>query len=173
MGAKRGPVMERVWAKIDKRGPDECWPWTASLKPHGYAQIRDGGKTLLPHRLVCVQAHGPIPLGGQVMHSCDNRACCNPRHLSIGTASLNAIDCWNKGRGFKPPHPGHGRDCRFTKLTEAAVLKIFLSPLYHSEIARQMRTTVTNVCAIRNRETWGHLTANITPPLYRDGRRVD
>lgn len=33
------------------------------------------------------------------MHSCDNPPCVNPKHLSEGTARLNAQDRESKGRG--------------------------------------------------------------------------
>jgi len=33
-----------------------------------------------------------------VLHSCDNPPCCNPDHLSIGTAKENIWDCCRKKR---------------------------------------------------------------------------
>ena len=33
------------------------------------------------------------------MYSCDNRRCCNPKHLSVGTNRENALDMMRKGRG--------------------------------------------------------------------------
>lgn len=32
------------------------------------------------------------------MHSCDNRNCVNPKHLSLGEYSDNSKDAFNKGR---------------------------------------------------------------------------
>ena len=29
-------VEERFWEKVDRRGPDECWPWTAYSDRYGY-----------------------------------------------------------------------------------------------------------------------------------------
>ncbi len=34
------------------------------------------------------------------MHSCDNRMCINPDHLSLGTTLHNMRDMWTRGRGF-------------------------------------------------------------------------
>lgn len=47
-----------------------------------------------------------------VLHSCDNRACCNPHHLRIGTAKDNSMDMVHKGRslaGIKNPKYRHGK----------------------------------------------------------------
>lgn len=40
----------------------------------------------------------PVPVGTLIMHSCDNRKCVNPEHLSCGTSSQNMIDCRDKNR---------------------------------------------------------------------------
>jgi len=31
-----GAPVTRFWDKVDKRGPDECWPWLANIEPTGY-----------------------------------------------------------------------------------------------------------------------------------------
>ena len=51
------------------------------------------------HR-VAWEAHNaePIPEGMVVMHSCDNRECFNPAHLSVGTQQENIHDCIEKDR---------------------------------------------------------------------------
>lgn len=65
------------------------------------------GKAALAHRVVAY-AIGIVvspfyQKGGQVvMHSCDNPACCNPRHLSVGSQSENMQDCSYKGRMGRP-----------------------------------------------------------------------
>ena len=29
-------IVARFWAKVDRRGDDECWPWLASTRSKGY-----------------------------------------------------------------------------------------------------------------------------------------
>jgi hypothetical protein len=50
------------------------------------------------HRIAYEECFGPIPDGLQVMHSCDNPACVNPEHLSVGTTQDNTADRTAKGR---------------------------------------------------------------------------
>lgn len=88
---------ERFWAKVDVRGPGECWPWKASTKADGYGQFGLDRRVELSHRVAFLLAHGrwPEPFG---CHSCDNRPCCNPGHIFEGSAADNNADMLAKGR---------------------------------------------------------------------------
>ena len=98
-GSDRMCVMERFWAKVDRREPGECWEWQASCDDSGYGTFRHQGKMKKAHRLAWVFCgRGPIPDGLVVMHSCDNPPCCNPAHLSLGTVADNNRDRHDKGR---------------------------------------------------------------------------
>lgn len=45
--------------------------------------------------------HGEIPIGQLVLHSCDNPACVNPAHLSLGSNQENHSQKAQRGRGRK------------------------------------------------------------------------
>lgn len=94
---------EKLWAKIDKRSPDECWLWTAATNSGGYGHVRIGGRAghnITATRLMVEMLGVEIPPGFDVCHTCDNRRCVNPKHLWLGTRSQNIQDMHDKGRGF-------------------------------------------------------------------------
>jgi len=100
-------VQQRFWAKVDKRPPHECWPWTASKTHDGYGrfQILENGKRRLAyaHRLVYrMYFQDDIPSADTlcVCHTCDNPSCCNPLHLFVGTRGDNNRDKSLKGRTY-------------------------------------------------------------------------
>lgn len=93
-------VNDRFWSKVDKSG--DCWEWTASRFSNGYGQFTFGGYPIGAHRVAFEETKGLIPTGLVVMHSCDNRGCVNPAHLSLGTPLDNALDKVAKGREYHP-----------------------------------------------------------------------
>lgn len=97
----RSPIEERFWAKVDRCGSDECWPWIGRGRPDQHAKIRlagKGSKSEGVHRVSWILAFGPIPDNLWVLHRCDNPRCVNPAHLFLGTVLDNNADRHRKGR---------------------------------------------------------------------------
>lgn len=86
-------VAESFWSKVDVRGPEECWPWTASRTGGDgrYGQFSAAGWPGLrgAHRWAFFLAHGHRPVNGEVGHACHNGLCCNPAHLQDVTRQEN------------------------------------------------------------------------------------
>jgi hypothetical protein len=59
----------------------ECWDFTGCLDNYGYGIIQQFGKANKAHRKMYEMAHGPIPDGHDVHHTCHRRICGNPNHL--------------------------------------------------------------------------------------------
>lgn len=99
---------DRFWAKVDRRGPGECWPWTAGLDSDGYGSFRPGGSApcMTASRYSWLLAHpnGSLTPDWFVCHSCDSPPCVNPAHLFLGKAADNTADMIAKGR--KAPSSG-------------------------------------------------------------------
>lgn len=98
-------LKSRLLKGIKVNPATDCWEWqgckaTVQDKgvPAGYGRMTYKGFTDGTHR-ISYQVHiGPIPPDRIVCHSCDNRPCCNPWHLFLGTDESNADDKSAKGR---------------------------------------------------------------------------
>lgn len=89
---------KRFWSKVKILGPDDCWEWQRGLDRKGYGQFSIGFKKWIASRFSYLLAHGSIPEGLSVLHTCDNPPCVNPKHLFVGTALDNCLDKVAKGR---------------------------------------------------------------------------
>lgn len=87
---------ERVRSKIAENG--DCWMWVGATNPNGYGHfvrrkgLGGGQKKTYVHRYVYACLVGQIPYGAEIHHSCYNRWCCNPAHLSPATHAENTAD---------------------------------------------------------------------------------
>ena len=149
-----------VWSRIEKRGSDDCWPWTGSKNSAGYGQFGLRGKNYYAHRTVCVLAHGPAPRGAHALHSCDNPPCCNPAHLSFGTARDNLSDMWRKGRQQDYANVQRGEARHNAKLNPRKVREI-RADLYMGAstrgIARKFGVSQGVILQISSGKTWQHV----------------
>lgn len=90
------PLADRFWSRVEK-GP-ACWEWVGGRNADGYGEVRADGRMQKAHRVSWALAHGPIPPGMHVCHTCDNPPCVNPEHLFLGTNRANMRDRQAKGR---------------------------------------------------------------------------
>lgn len=74
-----------------------CWIWTRGTSK-GYGRIWDGSRFVQTHRAAYELWVAPIPVHLFACHHCDNRRCCNPKHIFIGNQFDNMRDAAKKGR---------------------------------------------------------------------------
>jgi len=136
----------RFHAKYQKS--NGCWLWQAGKYRRGYGMVCVG-RTVdgrqhnsYAHRVAYVLAHGDIPPGLVVMHSCDVRDCVNPAHLSLGTQGDNIRDGVSRGR-YRVGRPSK------RKLTDAQIDHVRTSPDRGVALARRYGVSAACVSQIR------------------------
>lgn len=117
MPAAKAPFIrfhESLTKESSQRG---CWLWHGirSASGKGYGQIKVFGKMVSAHRFAYQLYRGPIGDGLHVLHSCDNKICVNPDHLSLGSHAENMRQAGERGLmrsglnhprfGIKNPRP--------------------------------------------------------------------
>ena len=93
-------LRHKLFSRVVVCGDDDCWDWQGSLSGSRYGQMRVNGRLTYVHRIAYEVTTGEIPAGLFVLHTCDNRKCCNPSHLWLGTNKDNQQDCVQKGRKY-------------------------------------------------------------------------
>lgn len=122
--AKRVPLEERFWTKVDKNGPilkpelGQCWLWTGMRHEHGYGRVWVDGVQQYAHRISFEWVNGPLEDGEEACHRCDYPPCVRPDHLFRGDQRANNEDRDDKDR------VRHGEAHASAKLTTADVQKI-------------------------------------------------
>lgn len=137
----------------------DCLEWTGSRNEHGYGGLRVDGVLIKTHRYAYELAHGPLPIGLDVLHSCDNPPCCNIEHLRLGDAATNARDMVDRGRHGLWTHPerrARGEANPSARLTESGVAAIrqLIGARSLSSIAREFCVSVPTIARIRDGKTW-------------------
>jgi len=153
-GPKPRPLADKFWEKVDIRGPNECWPWTAYTNDMGYGMIKHKGRALRAHRVAWELTYGPIPEGMFVCHHCDNPLCCNPAHLFIGTQADNLTDMAQKGRSTLGERDG------MSKLTAKQVREIrrcYAEGMLQIRLATEYGVSQNHISNIVNHRRWRHV----------------
>lgn len=146
-------ALERFWSYVKVGGPDECWEWTGYKTRNGYGKLRVVDKLVSAHRMAWEIKNGPIPAGRGyhgtcVRHRCDNRVCCNPGHLLLGTHKENMADAKERRRR------ADGERHHLSKLTSADVVDIRQSVSSTTDIAERLGVAPATVWQVRAGRSW-------------------
>lgn len=114
-GRKYASLADAFNAVVVRLGEDECWPANnIPLTELKYGYVSFEGKKYQAHRVSHELHIGPVPEGLLVLHHCDNRPCCNPKHLHAGTHQDNILEAIERDRWKPKPRAdrcvnGHAR----------------------------------------------------------------
>ncbi len=143
------------WPKVDKQGPNQCWPWNAYRDRDGYGFFNIFDSSRKAHRVSYVIHYGELDPSLMVCHTCDNPSCVNPRHLWAGTSRQNIDDMVAKERALR------GVRNPKAKLTAAEVRRIVQlskTGLFGTTIARMMGCLQVTVSSILTGRQWSSVT---------------
>lgn len=158
----RRNVADRFWSRVAKGGIDDCWNWIAGIGTHGYGRMSVDGCPESSHRISWQLNNGPIPQGLHVLHRCDNRICCNPNHLFLGTNLDNINDMVSKNRQAKSPHKPakRGEENSRAVLTKDQVVEIrqrCASGESQDLLAEIYGVSQGHISNVYRRVTWKHV----------------
>lgn len=149
------------WLRVQRGGDGECWLWVGWIRHDGYGALTVRGRHWAAHRLAYVLVNGEIPAGAFILHSCDERRCCNPAHLRIGTREDNtqdAIDRDRLARGERAARRGEQHGC--AKLTDAAVREIrsaYAAGTKQEQLAQRFGVRQQTISRVVTKKGWPHV----------------
>lgn len=140
------------WQRVHVKDEDSCWNWLRSpLGQYGVFNIKGAGN-IRTHRVAWAIINGPIPEGMEILHSCHNPSCVNPKHLRPGTQQENMQDRKESNRGYKPKGTLNGRAI----LTSEQVQEIqrATSDTTNETLAYKYGIGTSQISRIRNKKEW-------------------
>lgn len=135
----------RFWGKVNITDEQSCWEWKPKPGNCGYGMftvsLNDKKIHASSHRIAFILAYGNTRSSGKkwfVCHRCDNRRCCNPLHLFVGTHMDNMMDMMAKGR-------------KKSRFTDSQIAAIQSDARPQPEIAKEYGISQTLVSRLQRR----------------------
>lgn len=151
------------WNKVAITANDDlCWEWQGALGNNGYGNKMWNGQYRKAHQIAWMYPDYVIPDGMIICHSCDNRKCCNPKHLFLGTYQDNTDDMIAKGRqAIGDKVSNKGEKAGMHKLTNEQVIYIreryAKGDISQKDLAKEMGMSKSMIGYIVNRNAWKHI----------------
>lgn len=153
--AKR-KTFEDAWELVSIKSDDECWNWLGCKNSTGYGSMTVSQKVYSAHRIIYklthpdeIEFHAPKDksLKQFILHKCDNRLCCNPKHMMLGNYDDNNKDAKNKGRS-SAPKGAHHKKAKLTFEQANKVRELNKKGLSYVEISKFFGIHANNISRI-------------------------
>lgn len=120
--------------------------WTGATIGY-YGQIKVSNRNTLAHRVSLLLAGIHVPQDMDVLHTCDNTLCVNPKHLFLGDHLANMEDKAKKGRAPAKLNSEQVKDIK----------KQLSSGRSCNSIAIEIGVVPHTISDIKNGITWRHV----------------
>lgn len=160
-------IIDRFWGHVKVGTPEHCWEWRSYVGAEGYGRfsvIHDC--PVEASRLAWAFHNKANPEDQFVLHTCDNKKCCNPHHLYLGDRSQNMRDFLSRNRHPHLERSAAEQDNGNSKLTRDDVVNIkamIRSGISNTDIAAEYGVTHSAISLIRRGKTWSRVSVDITP----------
>ena len=151
MSTKTTP--EAFWCRVKKQ--QSCWEWQGAVNSTGYGSLTFHGKAATAHRvaaflsglIVAIPAPKDRKGSGFILHSCDNRRCCNPAHMSVGTYAENQVEAYARRR--RKAHKGTTHaNAKQTRKSIMLIKDMYAHGVSQEAIARLLQVSQSGISKI-------------------------
>lgn len=145
---------EDFWKRV-KKERNGCWNWVGATNTSGYGNVMYQGRAASAHRLAAflsglttsIAAPENRKNSGFILHSCDNRRCCNPAHMRVGTYAENQLEAYARRR--RVAYKGHTHtNAKQTKESIALIKDMYAHGVSQEAIARLLEVSQTSISKI-------------------------
>ena len=149
-GPMRKSPVERFFDYTFPEPNSGCWIWVGGISSRGYGGFWLNPKTVRSHRFAYEAFVEEIPKDKIILHKCDNKLCCNPDHLKIGTHDDNMLDMVHKNRQATWKK-------KALKLTPQDVKFIRNDPRSANRLSKILGVNRRTVDRVRNGQFWASI----------------
>ena len=144
---------EVFWQRVRKQ--KGCWEWQGATNSTGYGNLVFHGRAATAHRVAAflsglihaVAAPQDRRSTGFILHSCDNRKCCNPAHMRVGTYAENQREAYARQRRAAYKGEKHA-NAKQTKESVVLIKDMYSHGISQEAIARLLDVSQSGISKI-------------------------
>lgn len=160
----------RFWLKINIKSTNECWETNHTIDRYGYGYMKWQTKATKVHRIAyCLYNNVTLESIADfvIRHTCDNRRCCNGKHLILGKPEDNTQD--QKDRDRILYGQAHG-NAIFKNSDIVEIFELSKSGKSNKEIAAYFKCSASTINYIVSGKSWSRTTYELGLKENANGR---